>query len=316
MQKTSRPCYVCRITDNPIVAIESPVEHRFNRPLMPEGVYKFARCRGCSTLYVDSDVTDGYLTEIYASETVDSVKEATGGVDHDQILGLRLPEFDRHWAIMKKMRPPASGDRLLDVGAQTGDFGSLAQHDGVCPNGVELSKAYAEHCRMRWGTGSHVHCGPLENAPFRKEEFQYITVFETLEHMCNPIEALRRMRPWLTPNGILGLSVPSSDYFHFKYWLLRKSFLASMTRKYFERRAAFYRNQVLPHTHIYNFSHRSVRLLMQQAGFEPVFLGLTGWHGRLGSKVDLLARTLEALSGSRIGFAPSIFAIGKLSRQG
>jgi hypothetical protein len=132
--------------------------------------------------------------------------------------------------------------------------------------------------------------------------------------MCNPIEALRRLRSWLALDGILALSVPSSDYFHFKYWLLRKSLLAPATRKYFERRSAFYRNQVLPHTHIYNFSNRSVRLLMEQAGLKPVFLGLTGW-GRMYSTVGLLAKTLEALSSSRVGFAPSIFAIGKLSRQ-
>lgn len=316
MQITSRPCYICREIGNPIVANEKPVEHRFKRPLLPEGVYSFARCRRCSTLYVDSDVTDEYLNEIYALETVDTTKEATNGIEHAQILGLRLPEFRRNWELMKRVRPPAPEDRLLDLGAQTGDFGSVARQDGVAPNGIELSNAYAEACRKRWGPGSEVHCGPLKKAPFRKEEFQYITAFETLEHMCDPIEALRHMRSWLAPDGILALSVPSSDYFHFKYWLLRRSFLVPVTRRYFERRAAFYRNQVLPHTHIYNFSHCSVRLLMEQGGFKPVFIGLTGWHGGLGSTVGVLARTLEALSGSRVGFSPSILAIGKLSLQG
>jgi hypothetical protein len=183
LSMTSRRCYICKETNNPIIASENPVERRFNRPLMPEGVYNFARCRGCSTLYVDSDVTDEYLSQIYALETVDTTKEATKGVEHAQILGLRIPEFQRHWTSMKKVRPPAPGDRLMDLGAQTGDFGSVAQQEGVCPNGIELSKAYADDCRKRWGPGSEVHCGPLERAPFRKEEFQYIGVRDLGAHV-------------------------------------------------------------------------------------------------------------------------------------
>lgn len=310
MQTTSRPCYICNETDNPIVASE-PVEYRFNRPLLPEGVYRFARCRRCSTLYVDSSVTDDYLTGIYANETVESAKEAGGGVDHTQMLSRRLPEFERHWARMKQFRPPRPGDQLLDVGSQTGDFGALAQQDGVQPHGVELLSSYAEFCRERWGNRSQVHWGRLTNAPFKSAEFQYITSFETLEHMCDPVDALCHLRPWLAPDGLMALSVPSSDYFHFKFWLLRRSPLTPVAKRVFERRLEFYKRQVLPHTHIYNFSHRSVRLLLERGGFQPVFLELTGWHDRIGSLVGVLASVLQAVSFSRIGLAPSFFAIGR-----
>jgi len=310
MQTTSRPCYICKETNNPIVASE-PVEYRFNRPLLPEGVYNFARCRRCSTLYVDSNVTDEYLNEFYANETAESASEAARGIDHAQIVALRLPEFQRHWGRIKKLRPPRQGDQLLDVGSQTGEFGALVQQDGVQPHGIELSRSYADFCRERWGSGSQVHCGPIRDAPFRRAQFQYITSFETLEHMCDPIDALCRLRPWLAPDGLMALSVPSSDYFHFKFWLLRRSPLTPLARRVFERRLEFYKKQVLPHTHIYNFSHKSVRLLLEHGGFQPVFLELGGWHDRIGSLVGVLARVLETASFSRIGFAPSLFAVGK-----
>jgi len=309
MQTTARACYICKETNNPIIASE-PVEHRFGRPLLPEGVYNFARCRRCSTLYVDSNVTDEYLKDIYANETIESAGEATGGVEHAQMLSRRLPEFERHWARMKKLRPPRPGDQLLDVGSQTGEFGALVQQDGVQPHGIELSRSYADFCRERWGSGSQVHCGPVTDAPFRRGQFQYITSFETLEHMCDPIDALCRLRIWLAPDGLLALSVPSSDYFHFKFWLLRRSPLSPVAKWVFERRLEFYKKQVLPHTHIYNFSHKSTQLLLERGGFQPVFLELTGWHDRLGTFVDPLARALEVISGSRMGLAPSFFAIG------
>src|SRR5437867_5823196 len=133
-QTTFRPCYICRTTNNPIIASE-PVEHRLGRPLMPEGRYDFALCRRCSTLYVDSNVTDEYLSQSYEQETFETACEAPGTVEL-----CRLPEFQRHWARIKKVRRPEPGDQLLDVGAQTGDFGALTQQDGVRPHAIELSQ--------------------------------------------------------------------------------------------------------------------------------------------------------------------------------
>jgi hypothetical protein len=133
--------------------------------------------------------------------------------------------------------------------------------------------------------------------------------------MCDPIQVLCHLRTWLAPDGLVAVSVPSSDYFHFKFWLLRRSPLAPVAKRILERRLEFYKRQVLPHTHIYNFSHKSVQLLLERGGFQLVFPELTGWHGRAASVVGMFARMLEAVSGSRIGFAPSLFAVGKLSPQ-
>lgn len=310
-QTTSRSCYICGSTDNPIIADERPVEHRFGRPLMPEGVYRFARCRQCSTLYVDSDVTDEYLSAIYENESLESVHELRKEIDHSKILNRRIPEFRYHWEQMKKLRRPKPQDKLLDVGCQTGDFGAVVQQDGVQPNGTELSESYASICKARWGNEAQVHLGSLSDAPFQNRQFQYVTAFETLEHMCDPIEELRRFRTWLADDGLLAISVPSSDYFNFKYWMLRKSPVASVVGKAFERRAAFYKHQVLPHTHIYNFSHKSIGLMLRRAGYQPIFLSVTGWHGPRGKVMRPVSRALEAVSQSRIGLAPSLFAIAR-----
>jgi 2-polyprenyl-3-methyl-5-hydroxy-6-metoxy-1,4-benzoquinol methylase len=282
---------------------------------MPEGIYNFARCRRCSTLYVDSEVSDSYLRDFYVNETPESIQEIVD-VEQAQLVMHRLPELQHHWTHMTLVRSPQKGERLLDVGCQTGDFGVLAQYDGVQPNGIELSQSYAAISQQRWGSEAHVHCGTLNDAPFEPRQFQYITAFETLEHMCDPIAALCRLYTWLTTDGILVLSVPSSDYFHFKFWLMRKSPLAPLVQRILARRSAVYKAQVLPHTHIYNFSHTSVRLLLAHAGFIPVFVGLTGWHGRIGSLCHLSGRLLEMVSRSRVGFAPSLFVIARLAPQG
>jgi 2-polyprenyl-3-methyl-5-hydroxy-6-metoxy-1,4-benzoquinol methylase len=310
METAKRACYVCGGTGNPIVATEA-VEHRFGRPLIPEGVYCFARCRHCSTLYVDSDVSQEYLDQIYEPESEESISEATGGLTHDWMISLRLPEFEHHWREMKRQRPPRPGDQLLDLGCHTGEMGTVAARDGVGPNGIELSRQYAAHCQRTWGELSRVHCGSVFEAPFRNGEFQYISAFEVLEHMCDPAQALAKMREWLAPDGLLAVSMPSSDYFHFKFWLLRNSPVARMTRSVFEHYSAFYRRQILPHSHIFNFSHSSMRLLLERGGFQPVSVGLTGWHGRTGALLNPLGRLLELVSHARIGVAPSLFAMAR-----
>jgi 2-polyprenyl-3-methyl-5-hydroxy-6-metoxy-1,4-benzoquinol methylase len=307
---TSKACYVCGAVDNPIVARE-PAERRFGKPVIPEGIYEFARCRECSTLYVNSSVTDEYLADIYANETVETVKEIPGA-DHEAIVDVRLPEFRSHWADLKRLCPPRPGDALLDIGCQTGDFGTFPLADGVVPNGIEMSRSYADVCRQRWGGGSLVHCGPVAQAPFAPRQFRYITSFETLEHTCEPIAVLEKARQWLAPDGRIALSVPSSDYFHFKFWLLRRSLAAGTMSAVFRRRSEFYATQVLPHTHIYNFSMDSVGRLLARSGFVPVHMGLTGWHGSSAPLFGAVGSLLAGVSGSRIAFAPSVFAIARL----
>jgi len=310
-QLISRACYVCGTRNNPLIA-EEPVEHRSGRPLLPEPTYRFVRCRACSTLYVDSNVTDDYLIDLYKHEGIETDQGgATAEEAHARVVQLRMPEFTRHWELLRSVRPPVKGDRLMDFGCQMGDFAALAMPSGVIPCGIELSEVYAAACRARWGGESIVHCGLIATAPFAPGSLQYVTAFETLEHICDPVGTLRQMGAWLAPGGVLAFSVPSSDYFHFKFWLLTRSPAASLLRSYFKRRTHFYERQVLPHTHIYNFSPKSVRMVVEKAGLRLRYLRLTGWHGSTGPALDFLGRSIFAFSRGRVAFAPSFFAVAE-----
>lgn len=197
----------------------------------------------------------------------------------------------------------------MDFGCQMGDFAALAMPYGVIPCGIELSEVYAAACRARWGPESIVHCGQVASAPFAPRSLQYVTAFETLEHICDPVGTLRQMGTWLAPGGVLAFSVPSSDYFHFKFWLFTRSPAAGLLRGYFKRRARFYERQVLPHTHIYNFSPVSVRLLVEKAGLRLRYLRPTGWHGLTAPVLDILGRAVAIPSRGRIALAPSFFVV-------
>ena len=75
-----------------------------------------------------------------------------------------------------------------------------------------------------------MHQGPLSTATYPIRHFQYITAFETLEHILDPIGALKQFHSWAADDALVAFTVPASDYFHFKYWLLRSSPLSSLLR--------------------------------------------------------------------------------------
>jgi 2-polyprenyl-3-methyl-5-hydroxy-6-metoxy-1,4-benzoquinol methylase len=311
-KKVTRPCYVCKRRDNPVIASER-CEERFGRPLMPEGVYDFVRCRDCGTLYVDSDVNEAYLAAIYEHETIDVGQGGKSEAAAEaSVRDVRMPEFRAHWALLRRLRAPRAGDRLLDMGCQMGDFAALAQAEGVIPYGIEISEDYAARCQRTWNARpEQIHRGPLSAATYPDRSFAYITAFETLEHILNPIEALRAFRGWLQDDGLIAFSVPSSDYFHFKYWALRSSPAAGILRRRMARRHAGYAQQVLPHTHVYNFTPRSARLMLRQAGLTPIHVSLTGWHGQFASLFRPMTTGLNAVTLNRVSLAPSIVAVGR-----
>ena len=300
---TSRPCYFCGMSPNRII-LDEPCEIRFGRPVMPEGRYRLARCRACKALYVDSNVNEAYLVSLYADETEAGIATITKGIDHDTILSSRMPEFARHWRAMRGHRPPTVGDRLLDLGCQTGDFGSLVAVDGVAQTGIELSREYAEKARRSWGVGALVY-EQVSDLPASEGSFAYITAFETLEHMIDPIAMLKRCRSWVQRDGMLAISVPSVDYFRGKAEVLKRLRATSSLGAHNKPGT---RTAGIPHTHIYTFSATACRLALDAGGFRAVYLTSTGWHGALRFG-NTIAGLVTFVSKRRVFPAPSIFLI-------
>jgi SAM-dependent methyltransferase len=104
-----------------------------------------------------------------------------------------------------------------------GAFGNVTKADGVVPNGIELQHEGAEHSRELWGSQSQVHEGPIETAPFAPASFAYVTSFETLEHVFDPVRIISHMSKLTAKDGVIAITVPSAHYFAFKFWLYRES---------------------------------------------------------------------------------------------
>jgi SAM-dependent methyltransferase len=76
-------------------------------------------------------------------------------------------------------------------------------------HGIELSQYASEYARTRLGLS--VHTGTVEDADFPTEYFDVITLWDVLEHLPDPMKALRILWRWLKPEGLLLLNTPNLD---------------------------------------------------------------------------------------------------------
>jgi ubiquinone/menaquinone biosynthesis C-methylase UbiE len=139
-----------------------------------------------------------------------------------------------------------SSGRLLDVGSGKGHFLDAARRAGWTVTGLEYSEAAAKEGRRRYGVDTII--GDWASAPL-EGPYDVISMWHVLEHLDDPREALRRARALIAPDGLLVVSVPNS---------------ASLQARLF-RGTWFHLD--LPR-HLYHFTPRALRQLVESAGFE------------------------------------------------
>ena len=92
------------------------------------------------------------------------------------------------------------------MGCASGAFLLEAQAAGFSVAGIEPVAEVAARARAK--TGAEVTAAPVEAAEPRGAPFDVVTCFDALEHVVDPVAALRRFHGWLRPGGLLALCVP------------------------------------------------------------------------------------------------------------
>jgi 2-polyprenyl-3-methyl-5-hydroxy-6-metoxy-1,4-benzoquinol methylase len=289
-------CYVCSSNKISLKLVESPIERRFDMPVLPSENYQQSQCADCGLLFVTCNVSEEYLNKLYASESVNWQKDFLN--TNDSVGSARMAEF-RYLAKLMLAYVDASfpkEKKMLDFGCQTGEFAKIVLDMGkVKPFGVEMSQDYANHAMSLWGEGE-VHVGSLKEIPFSKKSFDFISAQEVLEHLVNPLETLQLLRGLIKDKGIILISVPSSDYF-----ILKKRVFSFFKRP----------GHALIHTHLYNFTPKSLKIMLQKASFEPISTFGIGWHDFAEKPGNLASTLINKLTlGSKV-FSPSVVVLAR-----
>ena len=96
--------------------------------------------------------------------------------------------------------------RLLDVGCALGDFLIEAKDAGWDVAGVEISHYAAQRARER---GLRVSAGRIEYLDLPAASFDVITLYDSIEHMTDPVATLAAVRRLLVPGGLVHLVTPN-----------------------------------------------------------------------------------------------------------
>ena len=174
------------------------------------GNYTVIRCQECGFVHVTPIPDERTLFQFYQDEFYQKAKP-----DYVQRY-----EQDRTWWEMHHtqtiqqaagfLRKNGTAMSVLDVGAGPGIFLDVARRMHWLTYGVEPS---IELCKAMEARGHKVVCGGLADMELEEnsDSFQYINLYEVLEHVPHPVAFLAKCRDFLVDGGIISIVVPN-DY--------------------------------------------------------------------------------------------------------
>jgi glycosyltransferase involved in cell wall biosynthesis/SAM-dependent methyltransferase len=158
-------------------------------------------------------------------------------------------------AIVRRMQGLAGPGRLLDVGCGGGHLIRQAGAGGWRTVGTDLAH---EACTTAAAAGPAVQAD-ARALPFGRAAFDAVTVVNVLDHTIHPLRVLREAARVLRPGGLLVVRIPNTS-FHAPWTLL--AHLGPLVR--------WRRWDAYAILHLFGFSPRALRRLVERAGFDVV----------------------------------------------
>jgi methionine biosynthesis protein MetW len=148
---------------------------------------------------------------------------------------------------------PAQG-RVLDLGCASGGLLALLRPHAAHLAGLELSATAA---RAAARVADVVVQGAIEDPelPFEPASFDLVVLADVLEHLADPLAALRRAAGWCRPGAAVLLSVPNVAHWQARLTLARGRWPAEPSGTF-------------DATHLRWFTRDSVATLLAGAGLE------------------------------------------------
>lgn len=149
--------------------------------------------------------------------------------------------IDRFRTLRRVLR---AGCRVFDVGAGSGEVVYILRAMDYDASGLEPNEGYARFASEVLGLP--VRHGFYQDAHIPQASQDVVTMYHVVEHLESPQDAVRRVRLWLKPGGVLLVEVPNVE---------------AMCQR---PRSRFHR------AHLYNFNPATLEMLGRRAGLSVV----------------------------------------------
>jgi len=226
------------------------------------------KCQNCGLIYTNPRFTGEEILDSYVAVEDPLYLEERDG---------RVLTFERHLRPLEKIKAPPG--MLVDVGAYTGVFVEIAAQHGWDAYGVEPSHWAVEQARER---GLHMIEGTLASSGLADNSLDVMTMWDVIEHVSNPLGEMQQAQRLLKPGGLLVVHTMDIDSWFARVMGERWPWLMEM--------------------HIYYFSQRTLKQMLEKAGFTVIriepqgrYLRLGYFATRIGGFSPLLGRLLSNL---------------------
>lgn len=118
----------------------------------------------------------------------------------------------------------SGGGSVLDIGCASGGLLRILGDRASYRAGLELSPSAAEAARRH---ADEIVCGAVDSDPppsFARSSFDLVICADVIEHVVDPVEALRRAAGWCAPGGSVLVSVPNIGYVSARWRIARGRF--------------------------------------------------------------------------------------------
>ncbi len=234
---TLRPCPVC--------GNRTALDYLWRTPLV--------RCPKCSFAYVNQLPTLQELEAFYSSADY-----FHGKLDYSNYVADKRStqlHFRHRIAALRQFR---SGGELFEAGCAYGFFLELArQYWNV--HGIDLSAPAAAYAAAELKLP--VQHGDIEHYPLAPNSLDVITMWDTIEHLTDPVGVIAKSAGAVRPGGILALTTGDID---------------AVLPRFLKKRWRL----IIP-SHLHYFSRKSMVRLLTDQGFEVVHFSYVSYFRSL-----------------------------------
>ncbi len=208
-------------------------------PYFSKHGYQYARCSSCAFVFV-TPLPDTSI--VYQDSYFSGASHGFGYVDYDSDKEAMRSTFEKYLELAE-IELPQKGV-LLDIGAATGFFMSIAESKGWEVRGIEISPYAAQLAKAK---GLTVFVGSIDHHQ-TDGVYDAITMLDVLEHVDSPRETLQKAFGLLRRGGVLVINTPDTG-----------SAIARILRSLW--------HQYIPPEHIALFNEKNITTLLNETGF-------------------------------------------------
>lgn len=219
--------------------------------------YGVSHCASCTMRFLNPRPTKAEYEQLYATGG-GNLGELYPGINdfYAAEISKRQYRFDQ---IVSTLVDHQAGNRLLEIGASTGEFLSKAKAAGFSVEGVEPSKKACEAAEARHGLT--LTNTSIEEANFNHASFDVIVASHVFEHLLDPLKVIRRVESWLKIGGLCLVEIPNqfTNSYMLKSRLTRKCPVRPRSVSCIHHTMFYSRNSLIALAHQARLAVRHVR---------------------------------------------------------